>query len=326
VIGREEVLRASSSVSVVIPTHDRRDLAMSTIRSALDQRDVDVEIIVVDDASSDGTHEAVRSLSDPIVRLIRHDRRSGVAAARNTGIAAARAEWIALLDDDDLWAPHKVRSQLDAADAAGSDWVYGGVVEIDGDGRYLGGDPPPSPQTLVSAIAKRNLMPAGCSNVMIRSRLVRRAGGFEPRLRHLADWDLWLRLGKVGIPACASEPLVAYRVHRSQATLDTTGMIEEARVLEARHGADPVSIFRWLAWSHLRLGQRGPAARAYLGAVREGDTSSLLRAGAALLLPRPTRGDAVSRDERRWLAPAGTWLSTATGSGVGRPPPAGGST
>jgi glycosyltransferase involved in cell wall biosynthesis len=313
VIGREEVLRASSSVSVVIPTHDRRDLAMSTIRSALDQRDVDVEIIVVDDASSDGTHEAVRSLSDPIVRLIRHDRRSGVAAARNTGIAAARAEWIALLDDDDLWAPHKVRSQLDAADAAGSDWVYGGVVEIDGDGRYLGGDPPPSPQTLVSAIAKRNLMPAGCSNVMIRSRLVRRAGGFEPRLRHLADWDLWLRLVRYAIPACIPEPLVAYRVHPAQASMDTTDMLDEARMLEARHRADRASILRWLAWSSLRRGRRRDAIRAYAGAVAAGDVRSLGRAVVAGLHPRPTalRRPRATPASVEWRRKAEAWLPRA---------------
>jgi glycosyltransferase involved in cell wall biosynthesis len=302
------------SVSVVIPTHDRRDLAMATIRSALGQRGVDVEVIVVDDASSDGTDEAVRSLSESDVRLVRHDRRSGVAAARNTGIAAAHEEWIALLDDDDLWSPNKVRSQLDAADAAGCDWVYAGVVEIDGDGRYLGGDAPPSPDTLVATIAKRNLMPAGCSNVMIRSRLLVRTGGFEPRLRHLADWDLWLRLVRYAFPACASEPLVAYRVHPAQASMDTTGMLEEARMLEERYDVDRASILRWLAWSSLRQGRRWDAIRAYAGAAVGGDVLSVGRAVVAGLHPSPTalRRPRATPAAVEWRRRAEAWLPRAS--------------
>jgi glycosyltransferase involved in cell wall biosynthesis len=299
-----------SSVSVVIPTHDRRELAMSTVRSALAQRGVDVEVIVVDDASSDETDEAVRSLAEPAVRLLRHDRRSGVATARNTGIAAANADWIALLDDDDLWAPNKVRAQLDAAVAARSDWVYAGVVEIDGDGRYLGGLPPPSPDTLVATIAERNLMPAGCSNVMIRSRLLDRTGGFEPRLRHLADWDLWLRLVRYAIPTCVSEPLVAYRVHPAQASMDTTGMLEEARILGDRHDADRTSILRWLAWSSLRQGRRWDAIRAYANAAGAGDVLSLGRAVVAGLHPSPTafRRPRATPATVEWRRKAEGWL------------------
>jgi glycosyltransferase involved in cell wall biosynthesis len=302
------------SVSIVIPTHDRRELAMSTIRSALAQRGVDVEVIVVDDASTDETDEAVRSLAEPAVRLLRHDRRSGVATARNTGIAAANADWIALLDDDDLWAPNKVRAQLDAAVAARSDWVYAGVVEIDGDGRYLGGLPPPSPDTLLATIAERNLMPAGCSNVMIRSRLLDRTGGFEPRLRHLADWDLWLRLVRYAIPTCVSEPLVAYRVHPVQASMDTTGMLDEAAMLEDRHGADRASVLRWLAWSSLRQGRRWDAIRTYANAAVSGDLLSLGRAVVAALHPSPTslRRRRATPATVEWRGRAEAWLPRAS--------------
>jgi glycosyltransferase involved in cell wall biosynthesis len=280
------------------------------IRSALAQRDVDLDVVVVDEGSADGTGRAVRGLSDPRVRLLRHDTPMGVSHARNTGIAASRADWIALLDDDDLWAPNKVRSQLDAAREAGSDWVYAGMVEIDGDGRYLDGDPPPSPQTLVATIAKRNLMPAGCSNVMIRSRLVAQAGGFEPRLRHLADWDLWLRLVRYGIPACVREPLVAYRVHPAQASMDTIDMLDEARILEDRHGADRASILRWLAWSSLRQGRRWDAIRAYLDAAVAGDVRSLGRAFVAGLHPRPTalRRPRPTPAAVEWRRRAEAWL------------------
>ncbi len=297
-------------VSVVIPTHDRRDLAMHAIRSVLRQRDVDLEVIVVDDGSRDGTGDAVRSLSDPNVRVLRHDRPSGVATARNTGIEAAQGEWIALLDDDDLWAPDKVKAQLEAARDAGRDWVYAGAVEIDQDGRYLGGDPPPSPDALMRVLTKRNLMPAGCSNVMVKSELMSRAGGFEPTLRHLADWDLWLRLARYGPPAYVPEPLVAYRVHDAQASMDTSDMLDEARALSTRNGADHVSVLRWFAWSCLRQGRRWDAVRAYGQAVRAGDLLSIGRVLVAVAAPRTTtlrrrRATAVSAG---WRRRAQEWL------------------
>ncbi len=297
-------------VSVVIPTHDRRDLAMHAIRSVLRQRDVDLEVIVVDDGSRDGTGDAVRSLSDPNVRVLRHDHPSGVATARNKGIEAARGEWIALLDDDDLWAPDKVKAQLEAARDAGMDWVYAGAVEIDEEGRYLGGDPPPSPDALMMVLTKRNLMPAGCSNVMVKSELMSRAGGFEPTLRHLADWDLWLRLARYGPPAYVPEPLVAYRVHDAQASMDTSDMLDEARALSTRNGADHVSVLRWFAWSCLRQGRRWDAVRAYGQAVRAGDLLSIGRVLVAVAAPRTTtlrrrRATAVSAG---WRRRAQEWL------------------
>jgi glycosyltransferase involved in cell wall biosynthesis len=307
---RREGTGTAPSVSVVIPTHDRRDLAMHAIRSVLRQRDVDLEVIVVDDGSRDGTGDVVRSLSDPAVRVLRHNRPFGVATARNKGIEAARGEWIALLDDDDLWAPDKVKAQLEAARDAGRDWVYAGAVEIDEGGRYLGGDPPPSPDTLINVLTKRNLMPAGCSNVMVKSELMSRAGGFEPTLRHLADWDLWLRLARYGPPAYVPEPLVAYRVHDAQASMDTSDMLEEALALYTRNGADRVSVLRWFAWSCLRQGRRWDAVRAYGQAVRAGDLLSIGRALVAVAAPRTTtlRRRRATAESAGWRRRAQEWL------------------
>jgi glycosyltransferase involved in cell wall biosynthesis len=305
-----------ADVSVVIPTHNRRRLLGQAVRSALGQVGVEVEVIVVDDGSSDGTADAVASLGDDRVRVIRHRRPLGVAAARNAGAGAARAAWVALLDDDDLWAPDKLKRQLEAASAAEAGWVYAGVVEIDAEGRLLGGGAPPSPEELVAGLRRRNLMPAGSSNVAVRSDLLSASGGFDPRLRHLADWDLWLRLAALGPPACVPAPLVAYRLHHSQATLDTTGMLAEASALEARHGADRIAILRWAAWSHLRTGRRRAALRAYTGAVLAGDVASLARAAVALLHPRPStvrRPSQPSGTEAAWIAAGQRWLEESLG-------------
>jgi len=288
-------------VSVVIPTHNRRDLLTVTLKSALLQRNVEVEVIVVDDGSSDDTARLISAESDRRVRLVRHASSLGVSAARNRGVAEASAAWIAFLDDDDIWAPGKLAGQLAAAQERGRAWVYGGAVEIDARGRLIGGEPPPRPEILLRRLRRSNLMPAGSSNVVVRSATLDRAGGFSPDLRHLADWDLWLRLARLGPPACVPAPLVAYRLHSGQATLDRSGMLAEARILEARHAADRSSIYRWLAWSSLRVGRRAQAFRAYLGAVRAGDPISVARAFAVLLYPRMATSR-VSRRSRRWLA------------------------
>jgi glycosyltransferase involved in cell wall biosynthesis len=310
-------------VSVVVPTHNRRRLLGQALASVLRQRGVGLEVVVVDDGSADGTGEVVAGLRDDRVRLVRHQRPQGVSAARNRGIAEARGSWVAFLDDDDLWAPDKLASQLAAAAAAGAGWAYAGAVEVDPAGRLLGGHPPPSAEELLAGFRRRNLMPAGSSNVVVRAEVLAAAGGFDPGLRHLADWDLWLRLAGLATPAGVPAALVAYRLHAGQATLDTAGMLAEARALEARHGADRTVILRWAGWSHLRAGRRLAALRAYAGAVLAGDAGSLARASVALLHPRPT----VARHPRRppadpaWLAAAQGWLDELLAELPGARPP-----
>jgi glycosyltransferase involved in cell wall biosynthesis len=299
------------TVSVIIPTHERRELLLRTLHSVVRQQNCSFEVLVVDDGSTDGTAEAVRSLADSRVRVLRNERPVRVAAARNLGVQAAIGSWIALLDDDDLWSPEKLTRQRTAAEETGRQWVYAGAVEIDATGVLLGGDPPPPPQELIRRLIDKNGMPAGSSNVMLRAGLFREVGGFDVQLRHLADWDLWLRLARSGPPAYVSDPLVAYRIHDGQATLDPDGMIAEGRVLKARYGADLNSIRRWLAWSHLRRGERRLAARAYAEAAVAGNISSLGRAAVAVLHPRLTKSTRPRPSRNgEWCRAAEPWLRT----------------
>jgi hypothetical protein len=202
-----------------------------------------------------------------------------------------------------------------AAQEAGARWAYAGAVEIDEEGRLLGGDRPPSPELLVQELTRRNLMPAGSSNVVMHSDAFRSSGGFDVGLRNLADWDMWLRLARQGSPACAPEPLVAYRLHPTQATLDTTGMMAEARVLMDRHGVDLNSVRRWLAWSHLRQGRRRQAVGAYARAAASGDLASVGRAAVAAFHPKPTdvRRRRSGIEDREWAESARAWVRVAAG-------------
>ena len=286
-------------VSVVIPTHSRWDLlATAALPAAFGQEDVELEVIVVDDGSTDETAERLAGLEEPRLRVVRHDRTRGVAQARNTGIAAARGEWIALLDDDDLWAPRKLRTQLDAAAAAGAVFAYGGAAALAEDRSWVYSLAPPDPETLASVLLQRNVLWGGCSNVLVRTDVVRELGGFDEQLFQLTDWDLWIRLSQAGRAAAWPEVVVGCIEHRRSMLLTSEpDVFEEFDYVEEKHRAardasnlriDRRIFSRWVALGHRRAGRRAHAARVYLdGAVRNRDPGSLARALVAPLGERP---------------------------------------
>jgi glycosyltransferase involved in cell wall biosynthesis len=306
-------------VTVVVPTRNRAVLLGQALASALRQRGVELEVVVVDDGSADATAQVVAGLGDRRLRLVRHDQPQGVSAARNRGIAEARGAWVAFLDDDDLWAPDKLASQLAAAAGERRTWAVAGAVSIDDRLRVLTGEPPLPPERITADLARYNSVPAGASNVVARADLLVSTGGFDPGLRHMADWDLWIRLGRSGPPATLPRPLLAYRLHRTNATMDTAfdprEPLAEFDAIVERYGipADRVAVDRWIAWTCLRAGRRGAALRAYLRAARGGDPKSLVRAAIGLLHP------AVGRriyyrpflrhgQDEAWLGEARSWL------------------
>jgi glycosyltransferase involved in cell wall biosynthesis len=271
-------------VSVVVPTLGRPALALA-LRSALDQRGVDVEVLVVDDGSAGRAGVVAERVGDARIRLLRHDGRHGPGAARNTGVGAANAAWVALLDDDDLWAPDKLVRQLDAARATGRDWVYAGAVGVDDRHRVLHVEPPITPAEVVRQLPRRNVVPAGASNVTVRAAALSAAGPFDPGLRNTEDWELFIRLARRGPPAAVRAPLVAVRLHLEQASLATARLLEELDVLERRYGVrvDRRAIHRGAAWACLRAGRRREALAEYGRAVRAGDLASVARAAVTLL-------------------------------------------
>jgi glycosyltransferase involved in cell wall biosynthesis len=257
-------------VSVVVPTHNRCRLLAQTLRSILWQRGVDFEVIVVDDGSTDGTAEMVAGLGDARIRLLRNDTPQEVAAARNRGIAEAAGAWLAFCDDDDLWAPDKLARQLQAAHQTGRRWVYTGEVHVNADRLVVGGVPPMSPAALVERLPRANVVPGGCSGVLLHRDSLAGEELFDGRrYRHFADWDLWIRLARRGPPAWVPAPLVGYRIHPGNASHDTAGMVAELDVVEHRHGSqvDRVSFYRYVALLCRRAGRRGAAIAYYLRAA-----------------------------------------------------------
>jgi glycosyltransferase involved in cell wall biosynthesis len=302
-------------VSVVVPTRNRSALLAMTLRSVRQQQDVDLEVIVVDEASSDDTPAVLAALDDSRVHVIRHQTAQGLPAARNRGAAVARGEWLAFIDDDDLWAPDKLLRQVQAAQAAACDWVYTGAVNIDR-GRIVASRRPPPPDEVVAALPRFNPIPGGGSNVIVRRPAWLRVGPFEPRCRSGAeDWEMSIRLAKDGLPAWVCSPLIAKRVHPSNMSLDVGEIVRATKLVEVLHGtkADWGRVHRWLAERHLRSGRRLTALAHLVRAATMGqaagvawDCRAIVHRRLARLFPKGTHGRAHPADA--WAAAAAAWL------------------
>jgi glycosyltransferase involved in cell wall biosynthesis len=276
-------------ITVVIPTRNRWDLLSShAIPSALSQEDVELEVVVVDDGSTDGTSARVAALGEPRLRVVRHDEPRRLAGARNAGIAVARTEWLAFLDDDDLWSPRKLRSQLDAARTANATWVYADTIAVDVDLNVLEADDFPDPEDLPDLLLTGNHVPGGGSAVIARTDAVRRLGGFDEDLLFFTDWDLWLRLARDSIPAACAEVLVARLVHPTNMLFrEGPSVLESLERLLGKHRevtrGDRLAIAEWVAHRYHLAGRRLQAARLYAdAAVRYRSLGNVAAAAGAL--------------------------------------------
>jgi GT2 family glycosyltransferase len=201
-------------VSVVVPTHNRADLLPRLLRSVLSQDHEDLELLVVDDGSHDDTAQVLAACTDPRLRVLHHERPRGVAEARNAGTRAARGRWLAWCDDDDVWAPAKLRLQLEALAAAGGAlWCNGGQAYVDEQLRLSRVRRCPVPATVARDLLRYNSVTAGGSGVLADRELVLALGCFDTRLHMYADWDMWARLAHAAPLAVVDLPLVAYVEH-----------------------------------------------------------------------------------------------------------------
>lgn len=204
--------------SVVIPTHNRAGFLSRALQSVLDQSWADFEIIVVDDGSTDDTAAMVRKCADRRVRLVQQPQGER-AAARNKGIRLAQGEYIAFLDDDDLWAPTKLANSLRAFDTIKVGVVYTGWRYMDASEGLL----PQAPHVPEKRGQVARDLLFDCwfptSAAVVRRSSIERAGEFDDTLVPVEDWDLWIRIAGQGDEFnFASEPLLSYRLHEQNST------------------------------------------------------------------------------------------------------------
>lgn len=200
-------------VSVVIPTRNRRARLARAIESALAQTWRNIEIVVVDDASTDDTSVYLAGLTadDSRIKVVRNEQPLGGGGARNLGVAAAGGIYIAFLDDDDIWLPEKLAMQLSLLrqNARASAVSCGFVAEFPIFGkRPVHVRPPQDAQQLL-----RSNHLGGASMCLTTKAALEAIGGFDPALRSGQDWDLWIKLFDRGEIAVSDQALVRYVPH-----------------------------------------------------------------------------------------------------------------
>ena len=207
-------MSAEISVTVVIPAYNAQETLACALDSVLAQTRSADEIIVVDDASSDGTAAVAESYGRHGITVVHLPERRGAAAARNAGIRAAKGNWIAFLDADDEWLPIKLEKQVAAITTnPAASFIFCASEEFSPEGRSWGdtfrGGPVTSGSNAWKALLACNFV--ATPTVVAPRNLLLQLGGFDEKLAVAEDQDMWIRLALAGPPAYMPERLV--RVH-----------------------------------------------------------------------------------------------------------------
>jgi glycosyltransferase involved in cell wall biosynthesis len=271
-------LGAEPAVSIVVPTRNRAPLLERAICSVIAQSRHDWELIVVDDASEDGTRNLVSRFAavDPRIRSILLAEKAGGAATRNHGIDAARADWVAFLDDDDEWLPAKLEEQLRTAEQmeASAGFVYCPCRYVDDTGReFVLQVREPSDGECWHPLLRGNFV--STPTVVVRRELLLRAGGFDVTLPRLHDWDLWLRLAKLTEFRFMPRPLVrAYHTPgaistRPDALVTACAILDRKFVRSGIMSPEEAGTFHYALGHALMIGGASAEGRRFLwNAVR----------------------------------------------------------
>ena len=224
-------------VSIIIPTYNRAHLIGRAIETALGQAYQNIEIIVIDDASSDETSKEMDKLKDERIKYIRHINNKGPAAARTTGIRAARGTYIAFLDSDDEWLPEKLEKQIKIMEGTSPEVgvIYTGCRRImKGKEYYIPNSKIRKKEGYIFNTVLRFYM-IYMSSVVIKSDVFRSVGLFDEGLPAIAEWDLWIRISKQYLFKYINEQLViSYYTSKSMST-DRRNSCRAAEIILRKH-------------------------------------------------------------------------------------------
>lgn len=262
-------------VSAVIPTYNRADYVGGAIESVLDQTYEDVEVVVVNDGSTDDTVAVLDGYADDDRVRVRHnDENRGIPYTMNRGVEAARGDYVGVFGDDDRWRPTKAEKQVAAFDRLDDEFcgVYTGGVIYDTDGRVVdrvmpnrGGDLFPD------VLVENTVLPH--SGHLVRAECFEAVGGFDESFDIACDWDLTIRLSKRWKWAFVPELLVERTHHGGNVTSDPDYNVRCRLAVHEKFAADfaahPAAARRFEAGLHRERGIRALKAGDRVTAVRE---------------------------------------------------------
>jgi glycosyltransferase involved in cell wall biosynthesis len=266
--------RSHGLISVIIPTYNRASCVLRAIESAANQTYPDLEIVVVDDGSTDGTASLIQAHAcRRALHFIEGSGNQGAPAARNRAISICAGRWVAFLDSDDIWHPRKLQRQVEALMAAGAEFgaCYTGLADYDNAGRLCGVSRATDQGDIRAALMTHNLV-GSTSSVLVQRDLLRELGGFAPGLRSCQDWELWLRLAHRTRFACVPEILTVISAASSgRITTDGRGRLSGHLYMYRTHlrqhfkagTADPALFRTILGRIFMQLGRPGYAARIF---------------------------------------------------------------
>ncbi|GBO90148.1 glycosyltransferase [Marinobacter salsuginis] len=223
-------------VSVIVPVYNRAHLLTETVESILAQTYRNIEIILVNDGSTDNSLEVIKALQQEnhdVIRIVDQDNQ-GQTIARNNGVEQSCGRYVAFLDSDDLWVPDKLEQQIPLFDE-NVGLVYGGVELIDECGETIGFDAcdPDVQGEIYPQLLVKNRMTGG--SVVVLREALDRVGLFDPEFSAAENWDLWLRICKVYQARLVNKPVVKYRRHENNMSKDMMLMLNAKRKIMVKH-------------------------------------------------------------------------------------------
>jgi glycosyltransferase involved in cell wall biosynthesis len=240
-------------LSILMPAYNASATIVAAVTSVLKQTETELELIVVDDGSTDDTAAIVRRLGehDARIRLLRQEN-CGLAAARNTAFSCSSGEYVCLLDADDLLLSEYVATMKRTLDAVPSAaFAYTDAWVLDDESRRIRRDtvmarwlptegPAARPELLLRQLLVQNFV---FVSTTIRRSILESVGGFDERLRRAEDYELWLRiLGRGGSAVRVAEPLALYRARRGSLSSDRGAMLQALadvyRIVAEEHETD----------------------------------------------------------------------------------------
>jgi glycosyltransferase involved in cell wall biosynthesis len=210
-------------LSIVMPTYNGEEFVAAALESVREQRRPEIELVIVDDGSSDNTLRIVGQFANDLsIRLLTPERIGNWVAATNIGLRAASGEWVCFLHQDDLWLPERLAHLWPEMESSPATLIVHNAIYVGPDGRTLGRWTCPliagmvAPEMFVEHLLVQNFI--AIPSPVFRRDAVVQSGGLNEALWFSADWDLWLRLGAMGPVRFLDETLAAFRIHPASQT------------------------------------------------------------------------------------------------------------